>query len=71
MDLESLKVSSTVVVISKDKKALIVQRPPNKSFANLWTVAGGKLQDTDGILDEITVIIVEKETEKEEAKETW
>ena len=49
MDLKSLKVSSTVVVISKDMKALIVQRPSDKSFANLWTVAGGKLQDTDGI----------------------
>lgn len=49
MDLESLKVSSTVIVISKDMKALIVQRPSDKTFANLWTVAGGKLQDTDGI----------------------
>lgn len=45
-----MKVSSTVIVISKDMKALIVQRPPDKTFANLWTVAGGKLQDTDGIL---------------------
>lgn len=50
MDLKSLKVSSTVIVISKDKKALIVQRPSNKAFPNLWTVAGGKIQDTDGIL---------------------
>ena len=50
MDLKSLKVSSTVIVISKDMKALIVQRPSDKSFANLWTVAGGKLQDTDGIM---------------------
>lgn len=49
MDLKSVKVSSTVVVISKDMKALIVQRPSDKTFANLWTVAGGKLQDTDGI----------------------
>lgn len=45
-----MKVSSTVIVISKDMKALIVQRPSDKSFANLWTVAGGKIQDTDGIL---------------------
>lgn len=49
MDLKSMKVSSTVIVISKDRKALIVQRPPDKAFANLWTVAGGKLQDTDGV----------------------
>jgi len=50
MDLESLKVSSTIIVISKDRKALIVQRPPDKTFANLWTVAGGKIQDTDGTI---------------------
>ena len=50
MELESLRVSSTVVVISKDMKVLIVQRPPNKSFANLWGIAGGKLQSTDGTL---------------------
>lgn len=49
MDLNSLKVSSTIIVISKDRKALIVQRPKDKTFANLWTVAGGKIQDTDGI----------------------
>jgi 8-oxo-dGTP pyrophosphatase MutT (NUDIX family) len=48
MDLENIKVSATVIVISKDNKALIVQRPPDKAFPNLWTVAGGKLQDTDG-----------------------
>jgi len=47
-ELESLKVSATIIVISRDNKALIVQRPPDKAFANLWTVAGGKLQDTDG-----------------------
>jgi 8-oxo-dGTP pyrophosphatase MutT (NUDIX family) len=49
MELENIKVSATVVVISKDNKALILQRPSNKAFANLWTVAGGKMQDTDGI----------------------
>lgn len=47
-DLENIKVSATIIVISKDNKALIVQRPPDKAFPNLWTVAGGKLQDTDG-----------------------
>ena len=50
MDLGSVRVSSTIVVISKDRKVLIVQRPPDKVYANLWTVAGGKMQDTDGIL---------------------
>lgn len=48
MDLDNIKVSATVIVISRDNKALIVQRPPDKAFPNLWTVAGGKLQDTDG-----------------------
>jgi ADP-ribose pyrophosphatase YjhB (NUDIX family) len=47
-ELDNIKVSATVIVISKDNKALIVQRPPDKAFPNLWTVAGGKLQDTDG-----------------------
>jgi 8-oxo-dGTP pyrophosphatase MutT (NUDIX family) len=47
-ELESLKVSATMIVISADRKALIVQRPPDKTFANLWTVAGGKLQSEDG-----------------------
>jgi len=50
MELENIKVSATVIVISKDMKALIVQRPPDRAFPNLWTVAGGKVQDTDGIL---------------------
>jgi 8-oxo-dGTP pyrophosphatase MutT (NUDIX family) len=48
MELENIKVSATVIVISKDDKVLITQRPPNESFPNLWTVAGGKLQDEDG-----------------------
>lgn len=47
-DLGQVRVSATVIVISKDKKALIIQRPPNKSFAGLWGVAGGKLGDDDG-----------------------
>ena len=49
-ELDNIKVSATVIVISKDKKALIVQRPPDRAFPNLWTVAGGKIQDTDGDL---------------------
>lgn len=49
-DMEAIKVSSTVIIISKDRKALIVQRPSDKTFPNLWTVAGGKLKEGDGIL---------------------
>ncbi len=49
MEIENLKLSATIIVISKDNKALIVQRPPEKAFPNLWTVAGGKLQSDDGI----------------------
>jgi len=48
-ELESVGVSATIIVISRDFKALILQRPPNKAFANLWTVAGGKLRSDDGI----------------------
>jgi ADP-ribose pyrophosphatase YjhB (NUDIX family) len=48
MDLTNVKVSATVIVISKDRKALILQRKSDESYANLWTVAGGGLQDTDG-----------------------
>jgi 8-oxo-dGTP pyrophosphatase MutT (NUDIX family) len=49
-ELDEVKVSATIIVISKDRKALIVQRPSDKTFPNLWTVAGGKMQDTDGVL---------------------
>jgi len=48
-ELENIKVSATIIVISRDRKALILQRPPDKAFPNLWTVAGGKMQTTDGI----------------------
>lgn len=47
-----LKVRATVIVISKDRKALILQRPPNQPFGMMWTVAGGKLNDIDGVLIE-------------------
>lgn len=46
---QPLTISSTIIVISKDKKALILQRPSNKSFGNMWTVAGGKLDKKDGV----------------------
>ena len=49
-ELDNVKVSATIIVISKDNKALIVQRPPDKAFPNLWTVAGGKMHVEDGNL---------------------
>lgn len=48
-ELGEVIVSATVIVISKDCKALIVQRLPDGAYPNLWTVAGGKMQNTDGI----------------------
>lgn len=47
-EMGNIKVSATVIVISRDNKTLILQRPPDKAFPNLWTVAGGKIQDEDG-----------------------
>lgn len=47
---QPLTISSTIIVISKDRKALILQRPANKSFGNMWTVAGGKLDKEDGVV---------------------
>lgn len=50
MDLTEMKVSATVIVISKDKKVLIIQRlVSEKNFPNFWTVAGGKIKSIDGI----------------------
>jgi 8-oxo-dGTP pyrophosphatase MutT (NUDIX family) len=46
--VHELSVSCTVIAISKDRLALIVQRPPNKSFPLKWTVAGGKIKVGDG-----------------------
>jgi len=72
MELENLKVSATIIVISKDMKALIVQRPPDKAFANLWTVAGGKLQSIDGtpIGDGFRYFAIEKCAIRELKEET-
>jgi 8-oxo-dGTP pyrophosphatase MutT (NUDIX family) len=47
-ELGNVIVSATIIVISRDNKALIVQRPPDKTYPNLWTVAGGKVQEEDG-----------------------
>jgi len=48
-ELENVGVSATIIVISRDCKALILQRPPDKAFPNMWTVAGGKLRSDDGV----------------------
>lgn len=45
---KNLKISATVIVVSKDYKALIVQRPLNASFPGKWTVPGGKVDPADG-----------------------
>jgi 8-oxo-dGTP pyrophosphatase MutT (NUDIX family) len=43
------KIASTIIPISKDKKALILQYTSNHSlFPNLWTVPGGKMELDDG-----------------------
>jgi 8-oxo-dGTP pyrophosphatase MutT (NUDIX family) len=50
MDLPSLKISATIIVISKDMKALIIQRlASEQNFPNYWTVAGGKIDSKDGV----------------------
>ena len=41
-------ISATIILISKDKKALILQRNSTDSFPNKWTVPGGKIEQTDG-----------------------
>lgn len=47
--LTNLSVSCTVIIISKDRKVLVVRRlPTEKAFPMKLTVAGGKLEDTDG-----------------------
>ena len=48
-DQEPLIIAATIILISKDKKALILKRAANeKRFPNLWTVTGGKLKQNDG-----------------------
>lgn len=46
--MKEFSISATIILVSSDMKALILQRNPNDSFPNKWTVAGGKLNDTDG-----------------------
>lgn len=48
LELGPVTISATVIVISQDMKALIIQRPLNKSFSGLWGVTGGKLNNEDG-----------------------
>ena len=42
-------VSVTVILVSKDKKVLIVQRSKEKSFPGKWVVPGGKVTVEDGM----------------------
>ena len=42
-DLGSVKVSATLIIISADGRALIIQRPDTDTWGGKWTVAGGKL----------------------------
>lgn len=44
---KEMSISATIILISKDNKALILQRNPNDTFPSLWTVPGGKLKDQD------------------------
>ena len=41
-------ISATIILISRDGKALILQRNPDDSFPNKWTVPGGKMKEKDG-----------------------
>lgn len=45
--MKELSVSAAIIVISRDMRALILQRKPGDSFPNKWTVPGGKLKDSD------------------------
>src|SRR5271156_4940658 len=45
--MKEMSISATIILISSDSKALILQRNSGDSFPNLWTVPGGKLQDSD------------------------
>jgi len=49
-EIINLKVSTTIVLISKDNKTLIIQRPKHKSFPNKWVVPGGKVTSEDGLI---------------------
>jgi 8-oxo-dGTP pyrophosphatase MutT (NUDIX family) len=41
-------ISAAIFIISKEKKALILQRNATDSFPNQWTVPGGKMNEKDG-----------------------
>lgn len=45
--MKELSISAAIILISKDMKTLIIQRNPDDSFPNMWTVPGGKLKDSD------------------------
>jgi len=45
--MKEMSISATIILVSKDRKSLILQRNPGDSFPNKWTVPGGKLKDED------------------------
>lgn len=45
---QKLKISATVIIISRDRKALITQRLPTVSFPNKRSIPGGKIDPDDG-----------------------
>lgn len=46
--MRDFSISATIIIMSSDMRALILQRNPGDSFPNKWTVAGGKMDDNDG-----------------------
>lgn len=46
--MNEFSISATIIIMSRDGKALILQRNPDDSFPNKWTVPGGKLKERDG-----------------------
>ncbi|MGD0728884.1 MAG: NUDIX domain-containing protein [Candidatus Micrarchaeaceae archaeon] len=45
--MKEFSISAAIILVSSDRKVLVLQRNPNDSFPNKWTVPGGKLKDVD------------------------
>jgi|GEM_PF-2309281 8-oxo-dGTP pyrophosphatase MutT (NUDIX family) len=46
--MNEFSISAAIIIISAEGKVLILQRNANDSFANKWTVPGGKMNEGDG-----------------------
>jgi len=46
--MKEFGVSAAIILISKDRKALVLQRNADDTFPNKWTVPGGKVNENDG-----------------------